>query len=450
MESENNTIAIEECRNHFPSLKGLRNGNPPVYLDNACTTLVPTPVIDAITEYYRDYPGCGGRRSHHWFAEEVNSRIDGDADKGIQGSRQKIAEFIHAKSEKEIVFTLNTTHAINMVALGFNFRPGDVVLLTDREHNSNLIPWLRLQKAGLIHLEHISTKHDEGFNLQDFEKKMRSGRVRLVSMAHTSNLTGYTLPAPEIIRIAHQYGARILLDGAQTVPHKIVDVQNLDVDFLAFSLHKMCGPRGLGVLYAKSELLNGKVRETGQTCDSIEPVILGGGTVADTTYESYSLLSAPESFESGIPNYPGQIAAAAAIHYLQQIGMDRIAAHENHLNGFLTEELMRRYGNLGWFKIFGPPDASQRGGILTFEVRRPNSIGIASELNQKNNIMIRDGVFCVHSYFNEQYGQGWIRPKSHRDHRMIYRASLYFYNTIEECRVFVETLDEIFQERCYV
>jgi cysteine desulfurase/selenocysteine lyase len=196
--------------------------------------------------------------------------------------------------------------------------------------------------------------------------------------------------------------------------------------------------------------LNGNARETGQTCDSIEPVILGGGTVADTTYDSYSLLSTPECFEAGIPNYPGQIAAAAAIRYLQQIGMDRIAAHENHLNRFLTEELMSRYGNLGWFKIFGPPDASQRGGILTFEVRRPNSIGIASELNQKNNIMIRDGVFCVHSYFNEQYGQGWIRPKSHRDHRMIYRVSLYFYNTIEECRVFVETLDEIFQERCYV
>ena len=163
--------------------------------------------------------------------------------------------------------------------------------------------------------------------------------------------------------------------------------------------------------------------------DVIEPAILGGGTADNTTYESYSLLEAPERFEAGIQNYSGQIASGAAIRYLQKIGMDRISAHEKRFNGFLTEALLNRYGDTGWFRILGPREAAQRGGILTFEVRRPNAVGIAKELNAKSNIMIRDGVFCVHSYFNCQFGPGWTHPKSHRDHRMIYRISFYLYNT---------------------
>jgi cysteine desulfurase / selenocysteine lyase len=436
--------SIEEYRDHFPSLKRQRNGKPPVYLDNACTTLVPQLVIDSIYEYYSSYPACGGRRSHHWFAEEVTDRIEGNLNRGLEGSRAQIAGFVHAGSEKEILFTLNTTHAINTVALGFNFRPGDSVLLTDKEHNSNLIPWLRLQNEGRIRVETVAANEDDGFDLDAFEQRMKRGGIRLVSMAYTSNLTGYTVPAGEIIKIAHQYGARVLLDAAQTVPHQTIDVQALDVDFLAFSIHKMCGPRGIGVLYAKRELLEPNAG------DFIAPTILGGGTINDATYEAYSLLSAPEGFEAGIPNYPGQIASGAAIQYLREVGMDRITAHEFSLNRFLTEELLKRYGDAGWFRIFGPKEPSQRGGILAFEVRRPNAIGIATELDKKSNIMIRDGVFCVHSYFNGQYGPGWMHPKSHRDHRMIYRVSLYFYNTIEECRVFLETLDEIFRERCYI
>jgi cysteine desulfurase/selenocysteine lyase len=442
--------SIDECRADFPSLERRRDGKPPIYLDNACTTLVPRQVIASLNEYYTDYPACGGRRSHHWFAEEVTRCIEGNPDKGIKGARQIIAEFIHAGSEKEILFTLNTTHAINTVALGFKFQPGDVVLLTDKEHNSNLMPWLRLQKAGLIRVDHTTADHDDHFDLAAFEQKLKSDRVRLVSMAYTSNVTGYTIPAGEIIKIAHRYGARVLLDGAQTVPHQAVDVQDLDVDFLAFSLHKMCGPRGVGVLFGKRELLGQKPPEEDGRDDTIEPVILGGGTAGDTTYDSYTLLEAPERFEAGIQNYSGQIASGAVIRYLQQIGMDRISAHEKRLNCFLTEELLNRYGDTGWFRIIGPRDAAQRGGILTFEVRRPNAVGIAKELNAKGNIMIRDGVFCVHSYFNGQFGPGWTHPKSHRDHRMIYRVSFYLYNTIEECELFRETIDEVFKERSYL
>jgi cysteine desulfurase/selenocysteine lyase len=446
----NSRESLEEYRADFPSLKRRRNGKHPVYLDNACTTLVPRQVIESINDYYTRYPSCSGGRSRHWFAEEVTSRIEGNPEKGIKGSRQIIAEFINAGSEKEIIFTLNTSHAINTVALGFKFQAGDIVLLTDKEHNSNLVPWLKLQKTGLIRVDHTVPNHDDDFDLMAFEQKLKDNRIRLVSMAYTSNSTGYTIPAKQIIRIAHKYSVRVLLDGAQTVPHRTVDVQDLDVDFLAFSIHKMCGPRGVGVLYGKKELLGRRQHEEDETADVIEPAILGGGTVGDTTYSSYSLLEPPERFETGIQNYASQIASGVAIQYVRQVGMDRISDHENRLNSFLTEELMSRYGSTGWFRIIGPRDVTKRGGILTFEVQRPNAVGIAEELSEKSNIMIRDGVFCAHSYFNEQFGQGWTRPRSHSEHRMVYRVSFYFYNTIEECRIFLDTLDEIFKERSYI
>jgi cysteine desulfurase / selenocysteine lyase len=177
---------------------------------------------------------------------------------------------------------------------------------------------------------------------------------------------------------------------------------------------------------------------------------MGGGTVRDTTYNSYDLLESPERFEVGNQNYPGMIAAGTSIQYLQKIGMDKIQQQNHLLNDFLTKELMNRYGDTGWFHILGPTDASQRSGILTFEIKRPNAIGIAEELDTWNNIMIRDGALCVHAYLNRMFGQGWTQPKLPSEHRMIYRVSIYFYNTIDECRIFLGTLDEIFKERSYI
>jgi cysteine desulfurase/selenocysteine lyase len=441
---------FDNIRNDFPALERRRNDKPPVYFDSACTTLVPRQVITALSRYYTDYPACGGGRSNHWFAGEVTQLIDGDPEAGIVGARQAIARFINARSEQEIIFTLNTTHAINMVALGFNFKPGDVVLLTGREHNSNLVPWLKLQKAGLIKVIHTEADFSDSFDIEAYERCLKSNRVRMVSMAYTSNVTGVTLPAKDIIDIAHRYGARVLFDGAQTVPHQSIDVRELDVDFLAFSIHKMCGPRGVGVLYAKGELIGTGADERNAGDDFIEPVIKGGGTVTNTTYELYDLKRGSEGFEAGIQNYAGIIASGAAVKYLKQVGMDRIADHERLLNNYLTDKLLSRYGDTGWFTILGPRDASQRGGILSFVVQRPNAVGIAKELNAKNNIMIRDGVFCVHSYFNDQFGVNWMHPKSHREHKMIYRVSLYLYNTLSECDVFLDTLDEIFFERSYI
>jgi cysteine desulfurase/selenocysteine lyase len=404
-------------------------------------------VIEEITDYYTKYPACGERRSRYWFAKEVTSRIEGDPRRGIEGSRQTIRNFIGARSEKEIIFTYNTTHAINMVALGFKFHPGDRVLLTDKEHNSNLIPWLRLQREVPIEVNCIESKTDH-FDLQDFEANLERGGVKLVSMGYTSNLTGYTIPAKEIIAIAHKHGVRVLLDAAQAVPHRSVNVQDLDVDFLAFSIHKMCGPRGVGVLYAKEELLGQKPHEGDET-GIIEPCIVGGGTISDATYDSYNLLESPERFEAGVQNYSGQIASGAAVKYLQQIGIDHISAHEYQLNRYLTEQLLNRYGDKEWFRILGPCDVAQRGGILTFEVKQPNSMGIAEELDDRSNVMIRDGAFCVHSYLNKEFGQGWTMPRLQTEHRMLYRISLYFYNTKEECQTFLDTLDKIFEERGY-
>lgn len=443
-------IPVDSIREDFPALKNQRNGKPPIYFDNACTTLVPKKVIETITQYYTEFPACGGARSRHWFAGEVTGRIEGDPEKNLLGSRRIIQKFINARSEKEIIFTPNTSQAINMVALGSRFHPEDVVLLTDKEHNSNLVPWLRLQKDGLVEVRIIEPKPDDTFDLERLESMMKKSRVRLVSLAFTSNLTGYTLPAKEIIKIAHHYGAFVLLDGAQTVPHRPVDVQDLDVDFLAFSIHKMCGPRGVGILHGKKELLGSGVQRENNIDEGIKPVFLGGGTVYDTTYSDYTLLPAPGRFEVGVQNYAGQIAAGEAVHYLGQIGLDRIQTYETQLNEFLTEQLQSRYGDSGWFKILGPSEAVQRGGILTFEVRRPNALGLSEELDAKNNIMIRDGLFCVHSYLNKVFGQGWARPRMPSEHRMVYRLSLYFYNTIEECRIFLDTLDEIFEERGYL
>jgi cysteine desulfurase/selenocysteine lyase len=421
-----------------------------VYFDNACNTLVPRQVIKAITEYYTDFPACGNGRSQHRLAQEVTDRIEGSSEREIKGSRHAVKEFINASSEKEIVFTLNTSHSINIVALGLKFRPGDVVLLTDKEHNSNLIPWLRLQKQGLIETDYVEADRNGEFDLDAFENKLRSRRIRLVSMVYSSNLTGYTLPAKEVVGIAHRYGARVLLDGAQTVPHQAVDVRDLDVDFLAFSIHKMCGPRGVGVLYGKKELLGKELHEEDEAFDVILPAMLGGETVSDSTYDGYLLLPPPARFEVGLQNYAGQIAAGAAVNYLQKVGLDKIAAQENKLNACLSEQLLKRYGDRGWFRILGPGDVNKRGGILTFDIKRPNPVGIARELSENSGIMIRDGVFCVHSYLNKEFGQGWTRPRLPGEQRMTYRVSFYFYNTLEECRIFLDALHEIFRERGYV
>lgn len=397
---------LEKIRQDFPLLSKSINGQKLVYFDNACMSLKPLSVIKAMDEYYYDYPACGGR-SGHKLADTVTKKV--------AEARKKVAEFIGAANVNEIIFTRNTTEGINLIAHCLALKPGDIILGTDKEHNSNLIPWQILsKKIGVIH-QAVASKSDNTFDLAKFESEM-SNQVKLVAMGLVSNLDGVSLPAEKIIKIAHQHGSLVLLDAAQAAPHQKIDVAKLDVDFLAFSGHKMLGPTGTGVLYGKKSLL-----------DKLEPFLAGGETVEYSTYNEHQLLPVPEKFEAGLQNYAGIIGLGQAVDYLKKIGYDNIAKQEHELNKYLTEEILK----LPKIKIIGPVDSRLRAGIINFYIEGVNSQQIALLLDETANVMVRAGQHCVHSWFNA--------------HSIVNsaRASLYFYNTMEEAEIFVSSLKKI-------
>jgi cysteine desulfurase/selenocysteine lyase len=273
------------------------------------------------------------------------------------------------------------------------------------------------KNVGIQHKIVFSNK-DNTFNLEGFEKMMNKN-VKLVSMVHTSNLDGYTIPAEEIIKISHDHGALVMLDGAQSVPHKPLNVRDLDVDFLAFSGHKMLGPSGMGVLYGKRHLL-----------ETLDPFLVGGDTVENSTYESYTFMKPPEKFEAGLQNYAGVMGLATAVQYLEKIGRENIQKHELELNKFITERII----DIPGINIIGP-SSKLRSGIISFNIKGMNSHDIAIMLNEIENIMIRSGQHCVHSWFNAHGIEGSAR------------ASLYLYNTKKEAQMFVDNLRKIVKLR---
>ena len=403
----------KKLREDFPALARLRNGRAPVYLDSACMSLKLKQVIPAVREYYELFPACGGRgRSHHWFAGEVKE--------AAERAREEVASFINASPE-EIVWTKNATEAINLVARGFKLKRGDIVLTSDREHNSNLVPWLELERRRGIKHGVVPSREDETFDIEKL-KEMLSPKVKLVSVVHVSNLDGYALPVEEIIEIAHDYGAKVLLDAAQSVPHRSLDVRKLDADFLAFSVHKMLGP-SLGILYGKEEVLR-----------KLSPFIVGGDTVSDSYYERAVFLPPPHRFEAGLQDYAAQIGAAAAVEYLRRVGMRRIEEHEREL----TEYLSKKLSAIEEVRFVGVRDARLRSGIVSFRLeRRGRSLvapsDVAELLDKHYNIMLRAGDHCMHSWFNAR-GIGASGSV---------RASLYLYNTREECDLLVEGIERI-------
>ena len=401
---------LEKIREDFPILQTKMKGKPIVYFDNACMALRPQQVIDAMNKYYYEYPGCAGRSIH---------KIGNMVTENYEAARKTMADFIGANGEKEIIFTRNTTEGLNLVANALDFKSGDVVITTDREHNSNLLPWQFLAKnEGIKHEIIFSNPQDMTFDIGEFERKVESigDKLKLVSVVHTSNLDGYSLPVKDIIEIAHNVGALVMLDSAQSIPHKKIDVRKLDVDLLAFSGHKMMGPSGIGVLYGKYDLL-----------EKMNPFMIGGDTVSDTTYDSCVLLQPPEKFEAGLQNYAGAIGMAAAAKYLQKIGFENIEAHERKLNEIITNGVKDIKG----MKIIGPADPALRGGIVSFNIDGMFPHDIAIMLDDIANIMIRSGAHCVHSWFNNNALKGSAR------------VSLYLYNTKEEAELFVEKLKEI-------
>ena len=398
---------VDQIRNDFPALDQNIDGKPIIYFDNACMTHKPLTVINAMNEYYFKFPACHGR-SVHKFATQVSLNY--------VEARKKIHRFINSREKEEIVFTRNATEAINLVAHSMGWKKGDIVLTTDREHNSNLVPWhMMVRRCGGVH-KVLPSNPDYTFNLETFEEMLNrlAPKVKLVSMVHTSNLDGYTIPTEDVIKIAHEHDILVMLDSAQSTPHRPIDVQKMDVDLLAFSLHKMCGPTGIGALYGKFELLQ-----------EFEPFMTGGDTVEDTTYNDSNLLDAPERFEAGLQNYAGIIGAGAAVDYLTKIGMENIQNNDLKLNKYIDE----RFREIPRVTIIGVDDVTQRGGITSFAIEGIDTHSVAMVLDERSNIMVRSGWHCVHSWFNANKINGSVR------------SSVYFYNTLEEAKNFVDAVE---------
>ena len=383
--------------------------DPVAYLDNACVTLKPQSVIDSIQDYYINTPGCGGR-SVHRYGTHVS--------KIITQSRKKLANFLSSPSVSEIIFTRNATHSLNQIAKGLEWNKGDVVLTTDREHNSNLVPWLQLvQEQGIDH-RIVRSNQDNTFNLESFEEACAEAgsNLKMVSMSHVGNLDGVEIPVKDITKIAKDYGALVSIDGAQSAPHMSVDVQDLGIDFYSFSIHKMLGPSGMGGLWGRTELL-----------ENMRSIQSGGQTVTTSTYESFEWAKPPSKFEGGLGHFAGMMATGAAIDYLTQLNMDEVHAHEKSLNKIMSEGVK----NLPGVKIIGPEDPSKRSGIcsLLLDDKLP-SHDIALLLDEVAGVMVRSGQHCVHSWFNDRGYDGSLR------------TSAYFYNTEEDARRFVDTFSE--------
>jgi cysteine desulfurase/selenocysteine lyase len=323
----------DQVRADFPILHQEVNGKPLVYLDNAATSQKPLLVLNTLRDYYEQYNSNVHRGVHTLSAKATDA---------YEGSRDKVAAFVNAASRQEIVFTRNATEAINLVAYSWgtsNLQQGDEIILSVMEHHSNLIPWqLLAQKTGAV-LKFVELTDTEEFNLEQF-KSLISDKTKLVSIVHVSNTLGCINPVQEIIAIAHKYGAKVLIDACQSVPHMPINVQLMDCDWLVASGHKMCAPTGIGFLYGKLDLLR-----------SMPPFLGGGEMIADVFLDHATYADLPHKFEAGTPAIAEAIALGAAVDYLSNIGMDKIYAYEAQLTGYLFEQLaqipeIRTYGPL--------------------------------------------------------------------------------------------------------
>jgi len=382
----------EKIRKDFPSIgKG-------IYFDSACMSLKPMQVIEKMQEYYMQYPACAGR-SVHKFGKRLEDEID--------KARREVAKFINSR-EKEIVFTKNATEALNLVANSIELNKGDEIIITDKEHSSNIIPWLKLKKEKGILIRYCESNEDGSFNLEKF-KGLFSNKTKLVSVLHVSNIDGYENPVEDIIKISSKNKVRVMIDACQSVPHKKIDVKRIDCDFLAFSGHKMLGPTGTGVLYGKKEEL-----------EKLKMFIVGGETIIDANFDDFEPEEIPARFEAGLQNYSGIIGLGEACRYLNKIGMNNIERHEEKLNKIIYEGLK------DYVEVLG-----SNGGIFNFNIKGMTHHEVAKILDSGYGIMVRSGAHCVHEWYNKHKLNGSVR------------ASFYLYNTEDEARKFVEAVKEI-------
>ena len=399
-------LDVDKIRKDFPMIE---NNPDLVYLDSAATSLKPQCVIDAVVDFYARHTSNVHRGDYR--VAEINDKL-------YDGTRNLVAELIHCDKD-EVVYTHNVSHSLNQIAFGLKpmLKKGDTVLITYAEHASNVLPWFALQKEIGINIEYIETDNEANITIDTFKKAMHEG-VKVVSVAEVTNVLGSIQPVKEMCEIAHSYGAYMIVDGAQSVPHMKVDVKDLDVDFLGFSAHKMCGPSGVGILYGKKKLL-----------DAMEPVFYGGDMNARFNKDGEMLLKdTPVKFEAGTPNIEGVIGTGTAIQYLLSIGLDNIHEYEKELRAYAIDKLSQ----LDKIEIINPDNLY---GPIDFNAKGVFAQDAAGFLASKN-IAVRSGNHCAKILHNI----------IHTDQSI--RASLYFYNTKEEIDRFVEACKEITLENC--
>ena len=390
-------LDVNRIRKDFPILSRTIYGKPLVYLDNAATSQKPTSVIQSLVDYYESY-NSNIHRGVHTLSMEATDRHE--------DARSKCTRFIGAKEDKSLIMVRNTTEAINLVAQTWgkhNISAGDEILTTHMEHHSNLVPWQKLAEQNGASLQFIELDEDGMLNLSNIDDLITE-RTKLLALTHMSNVLGTINPVKELTAVAHKMGAKVLIDGAQSVPHMKVDVTDLDCDFFAFSGHKMLAPTGIGVLYVKPEIL-----------ESMEPFLFGGDMVSQVWDDTATWNDLPWKFEAGTPNIADLIGLGTAIDYLESLGMDEVREHEMALTGYALEQFDR----LNDIKVFGPKDLSKRGGVISFHSDdvHPHDMGTMLD---REGIAIRTGHHCAMPLTRKLSVAATAR------------ASFYIYNTEEE------------------
>lgn len=396
-----------ELRNDFPIFKKKINGKDLVYLDNASTTQKPYLVINSITDFYSNY-NSNIHRAVYQLAEEATELYE--------QSRKKIANFINVRPE-EIIFTRNTTESINLIAHSWarsNLKKDDVIAITEIEHHSNIVPWQILCQEIGTRLEYVGIDENGFLDVEYLIELISSRKVKLVSISHMSNVLGTIVPIERIVKTAHQYDIPVIVDGAQSVPHMPVDVKKLDCDFLVFSAHKMLGPTGVGVLYAKKELL-----------EKMKPFMAGGDMIKEVFKFHTNYNEVPYKFEAGTPNIADVVGFGAAVEYLEKIGMENIRKHEIYLTEYALESMQ----SLKYITIYGPMDSKFRGGVISFNFADIHPHDLATIMND-HGIAIRSGHHCAQVLMQRL------------DVPATSRASFYIYNTKEEIDKFVNAIKE--------
>ncbi len=398
----------DDVRADFPILNQQVNEKPLIYFDSAASSHKPIAVLEELQRYYLTDHSNVHRGAH---------TLSGRATDSYEAAREKVTAFVNAASFKEIIFTRNATEAINLVAYSWGMtelKAGDEIILTTMEHHSNLVPWhIVAERTGAV-LKHVRVTDEGEFDLEHF-KTLLSDKTKLVSVVHVSNTLGTITPAKDVIELAHQQGAKVLLDACQSVPHMPIDVQDLDCDWLVASGHKMCGPTGIGFLYGKLALLR-----------SMPPFLGGGSMIKDVFLDHSTYADLPERFEAGTPAIAEAIALGAAVDYLNKIGMDRIHAYEQELTAYLFKQL----NAIPEVTIYGPQpkaDGSGRASLAAFTVKDLHPNDLATLLDQ-SGIAIRTGHHCTQPLHRELGISGTAR------------ASLYIYNTRGEIDTFVQEL----------